>query len=1192
MYLRKLEIRGFKSFADHTEISLNPGINIIVGPNGCGKSNIVDCIRWVLGESNVRNLRGQNAEDVIFNGTDHKKALGLASVNINIDNCDHILPVDFDAVEVSRKVYRSGESEFYLNKTRVRLKDIASLFTGTGLGKKGYSIISQGELEQVLNGQAFDRRLILEEASGIIRYRQQRDEVNRRISTTSSDLERAGDILAELRSRTEDLRVKAEKARTHQNLTEEYETLEKQVMAIEYNQVKKELETKTDELSQRKAACNSMEDDIRQRESAMTHLREELTQEQKSLTSLKEEKYETDAHLNSLRSDLKICEEKIRNWRERIESCSRDEQKYSMLLKKINKDLSLAAGDLEREEQGFADRLKQVQQLQNELAGLEAEGNKYRQSFEEFVQKVSDRSVEETAITDRINTREQNIKTNKEQKERLQIHLEELSGKIENLTHDLSAFAGEQSRRINEAGLAEAELLKIEKHKDQLTTARKETEEEYQVQNREVMDFENRLSIIRSQENNYTGYSEPVRLLMQANQRGGKRLTGILGVLGNLIEVQSGLELAIETAAGRGLENVVVEQGTDAQNAIEFIKKERMGRITFLPLNMLKVQSVPKTVLKEIQTMQGVVGIASQLVKYDPLYRAAVEYLLGKVLIVSDLNESLRLYKNLKYPLRLVTLEGDIINTSGAMSGGSAKNRSLSPLKLKNEEKELIKKLEEKRRHIDDINLREKQLAEQIEQITNSYNAGQENLAQIRFQNEMLKQKISQQSRELELAQKEKEHYGQDMIKVQDVLKELNKQLLEAQKDYRGWIEQNTYYNEQLEKHKTALEIHKREYEVKKERLNSYQDQLNLKKRELDNINKNVKQLEQVKNTYFETREQAASTSEQLNRDISAQMSQIQSKGENISDLEKQFESLQHSILDAQQRERQHLAEISAQQQKLELPREKLDDLRNSMRSLEISTARIETESAICLQRWRERFNDEPPALELSKKTGRDIRLIKERINVLQQQIEDLGSVDPGSIQEFDEVSRRCEFLQNQFNDLSDARDSLATLLEETETLMVNEFNQFMTLANESFNKTFIEIFGGGEASLNLDKGNTFEAGIDINVKMPGKRTQSLNLLSGGERALTCIAFIFSLLRLRPAPFCLLDEIDASLDEINLVRFSKFLQEMANEIQFIVITHRQVTIQAAENIYGVTMPEEGVSAVLSINLSDSEIMAG
>lgn len=1192
MYLKRLEIRGFKSFADHTEINLNPGVNVIVGPNGCGKSNIVDSIRWVLGESNIRNLRGLNAEDVIFNGTDNKKALGLAMVNISIDNHDHILPVDYDEVAVARKVYRSGESEFYLNKTRVRMKDIANLFTGTGLGKKGYSIISQGELEQVLNGQAFERRLILEEASGIIRYRQQRDEVTKRIAATSSDLERAGDILAELQMRREELSIKADKARTHADLTSQCDKLERQVMAFEYGKLQKDLDNKMEELTGKKAACEDVERDIKKMQSTLTLAREELNQQRQGLINLKEKKYETNARLNTTQGDYKICKEKIKNRKERIESCVQDETKYRALLEKIDKDLGLVANDLEREVQSHAERRRQVEELQTELDTMKKEGHSSHQVFEKLSRQIAERTGQEGEMNKIIHDLEQDLKTNQEQKERVQIHLEELSGKIENLTHTVANLTSDQNQGIQEADSAQSALQTVEQQKNQIEAALKELEDEYQAINHEIMSINNRLALIISQEKNYTGYSEAVRLLMQSTRNGENKLAGILGVLGELIEVPAGLELAIETASGRGLENVVVESGRQAQIAIEYIKKQRMGRITFLPLDMLKVKAVPLQISQEMQTMEGVLGIASQLIQFNPRYYKAVEYMLGHVLVVNNLDRSLELYKKLKYSLRLVTLEGDTINVSGAMSGGNSKNRGISPLKIKNEEKALQQNLAEKQKQLKDNRSRYTRLKEELNKVVYSYNESHENLARVCFQNEMLQQQITQLSGELVKAEKEKEQYDQDMEKVQDLIKKLNVRLAEMQETYRRWVQESTSFSEKMEKQKTALDIHKREYEVKKERLSSYQDQLNLKKRELDNIHKNINQLEQIKKSYLETLEQAAAMKSQLITEIEQQTDRLRSIKAEIATMQEQFASLERSIAAAQQKERAYQEQITDMQKELELPTDKIDSLRNSIRNLEITMARMETELAGYMGRWQERFGGEMPTDDLTILTAKDIRENKRRITLLHEQIEDLGTVDPGSIKEYEEVSERCDFLDKQFNDLIDARSSLAALLAETEQLMVKDFRQFMMLANQSFNKTFQEIFGGGEAGLDLDKGNAFEAGIEINVKMPGKRSQSLNLLSGGERALTCIAFIFALLRLRPAPFCLLDEIDASLDEINLVRFSKFLQDMAKEIQFIVITHRQVTIQSGENVYGVTMPEEGISAILSINLGDEESIAG
>lgn len=1190
MFLKRLEIRGFKSFADHTEINLNPGVNIIVGPNGCGKSNIVDSIRWALGESNIRNLRGMSAEDIIFNGTDNKKALGLALVNLCIDNRDHVLPVDYDEVVVGRKVYRSGESEFYLNQTKVRMKDIANLFTGTGLGKKGYSIISQGELEQVLNGQAFERRLILEEASGIIKYRQQRDEVNRRIAATSSDMERAADLLAELQTRRDELSIKAQKALAYANLAEECEHLEKAVMSFEWGKLRKDVYIKKQELAEKIAACQNAELNLAELQKSLALATEELNRERLLLSNLKDTRYETNTRLNSLRSEYKLYEEKVKNAKERIESCLQDENKYRTLLENINSDLKLAVNDLEREEQSHQQRCRQVNELEIELDGMRQQGYNSSQALARMQAQIKARNREEADIRQTITLLEQELKANQEQKERVQIHIEELISKIDNIKATLTSLTTDYEQYVKEASAAKSMLHNIEKRKGELEARAQELDNEYKSINGEIMSLDNRLAIIKSHEQSYTGYSEAVRLFMQSTRRGENKLTGIIGVMGELIKVPPGLETAIETAAGRGLENIVTENGRQAQKAIEYIKRQRMGRITFLPLDMLKVQSVSQQI-KDIQGVNGVIGLASQLVEYNPRYQKAVEYLLGRVLVVANLDRSLELYKQLKYSLRLVTLEGDTINASGAMSGGNSKHRGISPLQLKNEENNLKQKREEKQHQLEKNRSEQSRIGKELLDTAQSYNETYENLTRLQFQSDMLHQQIIQLSTDLAKSQDEKVQHEQSRQEAGEFIKEIETRLAAEQERYELWLKEGTSFSEEMERLKTASDLHQREYEVKKERLNSYQDQLNLKKRELDNMHKNINQLEQIKKSYAETLEQNAAMRAQLSQDITQNTERLDRVLAETKLMQERLESLQKSLETAQQKEQEHMEQIALLQQEIKHPARIIEELRSYIRNQEISIARLETELDGFEGRWQDKFACGLPTGEEAL-SAKEIREYKRRISLLHQEMEELGVVDPGSIKDYEEVTQRCTFLESQFNDLNNARDSLNALLEETEHLMVKEFRQFMQLASQSFNKTFKDIFGGGEAGLTIDKGSAFEAGIEINVKMPGKRSQSLNLLSGGERALTCIAFIFALLRLRPAPFCLLDEIDAALDETNLVRFSRFLRDMSREIQFIVITHRQVTIQSGENVYGVTMPEEGISAVLSINLSDAETMAG
>lgn len=1191
MYLKRLEIKGFKSFADSTEICLRPGINIIVGPNGCGKSNIVDAIRWVIGETNIRHLRGQKSEDVIFNGTDSKKALGMAYVEITVDNSDRILPVDYSEVNLVRKIFRSGESEFYLNKSKVRLKDITQLFMGTGLGKKGYSIISQGELEQVLNGSSLDRRLILEEASGIIKYRQQRDDTTKRIQATGNDLIRLNDIIVELEKRQIEVRNKALKAQQYLKIAGELGELEKKVLLAEITRQEKDLLNKTSLLESKRDELNKQIGELKLQEVRLKNEEENLQNNHKRVNELVNTRHEYETQIASMNSEIRLCEERVKGNLERIKTAESDEKKYTDMLKKLEQELKHNITDFEEQESRYTDLLNSFEKVNVSVKELEHTIESCQVSFEDKKGGVFKQIKYESEIKDVILKKDEQLKKAEEKKERLSIHIEAIREEYSQQIKQCREI--EKLNQVTEQEIIknEALLTQLNDQKTALLTSLKTFEDKNKDLNDKYIQIKTKLSSIQDMQKNMVGYSHGVKSILGMARKG--RLHGIMGLMGEIIDVPSGMELAIDIAVGKALENVVTQTVEQARHAIEYLKSGRLGRVTFLPLDILKVQTTPRDVIQKVGQIDGVLGIGAKLINYDQRFTKAVEYLLGRVLVVEDMEKGIQVFKLIKYPFRIVTLDGELINVSGALTGGQKVSYQSSPLQRRGEEKKLCEMQHKYEIAIDKNSKETENLHAELTKIEENITQCREKLMESRFAYDMQAKQIETIRNEVTNRQKDRDENLQQILRLNAEIEELELDIAELNRQQREMQKDNEVLNEELNGLKEKIDAQKHEYALQNERRHSYKEQLDIKKRELDSIKKNATQFEQVRNSYQQSQQDAQKLNSRLQNEINVQNSRVQAINNIITTKGDELKITKSDIIALQEKQRLHKENIERISEELIPIRGSISGLENNIRNMEIAIARTETELEGFKAKWWEKFNSDVPQVEGELIIGAKLRDKKKTIAILQGQIEEIGSVDINSINEYEEITERFNFISKQYEDLIQAKNSLEVLLGETEKLMYKDFTHFFLLASESFKKTFREMFGGGEACLKLESGeNRLETGVDFEVKMPGKKAQLLNLLSGGERALTCIAFIFSLLQLKPAPFCLLDEIDAALDETNLIRLSKFLSAMSGNIQYIVITHRQTTIETGDHIYGITMPEKGVSSVLTINLAEAENMAG
>lgn len=1189
MYLKKLEIKGFKSFAENTELLLEPGINVIVGPNGCGKSNIADAIRWVLGEANVRHLRGQKNEDIIFNGTDKQKAQSMAMVDMTIDNACGELPVDYREVTIGRRLFRNGESEYLLNKSKVRMKDIVGLFTGTGLGKRGYSLIGQGELEQVLNGQPFDRRLILEEASGNIKYRMQRDEVKQRLTTSLQDLQRVNDIMGEMEIHVAELGKKAVRAKKHMELQEQFETLDRQLIAAEIKDSRQSLTEKTEELNRKKTSGQMTRQNLEDLNARLTAAQQEAAACRMKLEEIKDEKYQLEAELGHNEADIKLIGERIKNSQERLENALLDADKYSRMLETLNADLKKHQDNMQLEEQLWQQRYLAFEQLNEEIIALDEKIQAEGILFEKKRLLIFEEAQMESQLRNNLISSEERLKQSREKKERLQLRWEESRARIKQAEEKLLMLQQQKQAGSDHLRELKKQLGEIQQQYQTTSAQLEKMEAQEQTLKRTIGDLENKLLGLQDLERKLHGYSEGVKAILEAKARGEGNLQGIKDLMGRIIDVPAGMETAIEAAVGKGLENIVTASMEDAREAIYMLKRKGLGRVTFLPLDGLRVQKLDSRLVQELERKEGVLGLASRLLSYDPQYEKAVEYMLGRVLVVSDLDRGMQVYRQLKIPLRIVSLDGEMINVSGAMTGGSSTGRSsISPLKRKAEARKLQQQLTEHSARLEQIRQDRQNLSTAVKSWEEKLKDGRNQIAKTEFQIDLIQKELAGTSDGLAKETDANLLNKQDIEIQQTYISAFSKEIAQTQQQLVQHAELSSESAQELEQIKASLEDKRRQYDILLERVRSRQEQLDMKTQELESLKKNMKQFMEVKNSYEQSVNESGKLQIRLQQDIKRQQELSQRSQQITLGQKNQIKAL-HSTYESQQEiHSRYVQDIEILHEQVDSRQEQYNRLSEEMRLAEMRILRLEMEYETARQRWQEKYSGlEPTDYERSMSLGEQ-RRSRQQADLLKQEIELLGAVDLESINEHRELNARLEFLQQQSSDILEAREALEKLLLETEKTMAKNFSQFLLLANESFKRTCQEIFGGGEANLVLEKdGDYLATGVDIEVKLPGKRSQSLNLLSGGERALTCIAFIFSLLRLRPAPFCLLDEIDAALDETNLSRFTDFLKGMANEIQFIVITHRQSTIEAGSSLFGVTMPEKGVSAILSLNLEES-----
>ncbi|ADG82908.1 chromosome segregation protein SMC [Thermincola potens] len=1184
MYLKRLEIQGFKSLADRTELYFNPGITAVVGPNGSGKSNISDAIRWVLGEQSAKILRGAKMEDVIFSGSDKRKPVGMAEVTLTLDNSTGIFPVEYSEVTVTRRVFRSGESEFFINKTPCRLKDIHELFMDTGIGKEGYSIIGQGKIDEILSSKSEDRRLIIEEAAGIVKYKNRKLQAARKLEDTEQNMVRINDIIAELENQVGPLEEQANRAKTYIGYKEELDKLEINLAVHQLTDQKDRLETLTGEEAKLRQDIIALETEVRKTDSEIEELKHHLHLTNEDINNLQQDIFEKSSAIEKLEADIRINGERNKNLKERQERLQAEINELSGKQAAIREQ---SRGEMESYEKlvhNIRTMETELAELEAQLRELEADNRSKIDDIEQAKGEIIDTLNETAALNNRLHALEAEEKSLQKRREQLVTLIKDVSADRQQILATLESLNISIRETEDELSSAETKIKDIAAKINENSVKIQDVTREFNNLTEEKQKLASKLKALEEMEQDYEGYHKGVREILKAGKQ--KKLAGICGVVAELLNVPKKYEIAVEVALGGALQFIVTRTDNDAKAAINFLRKCNAGRATFLPLNTVKAKELRSS--DKILKAKGCVGIAAELVTFDREYEPAVKSLLGNIIVAEDIDTALQIAKDNEFGFKVVTLDGDVVNPGGSLTGGSYNKSRSNLLGRKREIEELagaIAVLQVQVKAVQDkeaaLQKEKEKLTGELESIKESQQVGQLRIAGLKAEMEQVKIQKSKLEQSLEV-------YEMEVAQLDERLKEV----LTQNGEITGKIQQLKIRHDELNKRVAesqqdfaSLEVHRNEVTGK----------VTAKKIELARLRQEEiscrQTLDRVRQEIDELAGQIRVKSEEIDF-IGRQEGNIAVEN---SKLEKLITTLVEEKMGMEERisalknHRDHLAgQIELKETSAKNANRQFASLQNQIHSLEVKKTKLEAEMENEQNKLLEEFGLTYEEALLQKTEISSKREAQARIKELKSLIADLGAVNLAAIEEFEKVSERYNFLKAQYADLEEARVSLYKVISEMDQIMSKRFCKAYEEINENFRRVFTELFGGGHAELQMtDKENILETGVEIIAQPPGKKPQHLSLLSGGERALTAISLLFAVLMVKPSPFCVLDEIEASLDEANVDRYAAFLRKFSKQTQFIVVTHRKGTMEAADVLYGVTIDDTGVSKMVSMKLADA-----
>ncbi|WP_168198264.1 chromosome segregation protein SMC [Crassaminicella thermophila] len=1185
MYLKKIEIHGFKSFADKTEIEFEKGVTGIVGPNGSGKSNISDAVRWVLGEQSAKTLRGSRMEDIIFAGTTQRKPLGMAEVSLTLDNESNKLGVDFSEVTVTRRVYRSGESEYYINKSLCRLKDIKEIFMDTGVGVDGYSIIGQGKIDDILNNKSGNRRILFEEAAGIVKYRNRKEESEKKLENTNQNLIRLDDIISELKLRIEPLKAQSKKAKTYLELQGELKDLEVNLFIHEIETLKYDIEALKEQKQIILEQLNRFLDDKKEVEKKYQHYKREIESLDESINQLQNNIFETIHLIEKKEGEYCLCNEKVLNITENtvrlnneIREIEENKRKLLIQVDEIKKEIENENDILNENKKTLQNKVQKLNKISSVLQEKEEDMERSKGNVIEILNTVATKKSEINslnALQNNIIKRQNKIK---EEKSNIQEKKNLIEKEKTNIIKEIKNISDEFESLKNERDFVESEIRNLE-------NINKQAKEKEESLKQRIQEKQTRKKLLEEMEKEYEGFNKSVKNTLIHTKKNKNLGKGILGVVAEIIDVPKGFEISIEVALGSAMQNIVCETTNDANRVINYLKKNKLGRVTFLPMDRFENKIFHhKDNFKDIQ---GFLGFAKDIISFSNDYEKILNYLLGRVVLVDKIENGIILSKKVGNKYKIVSLDGDIINPGGAITGGSYHSKTLNILSRKRE-------IEEIESNLNDLNIQYKR---QIRYILENEKKIDELKLKLSNKESLLKEKeialINNENTKNQL-EKDLKNYLENIRRIDLELEQLDidKNEIDKKLEIRKKEIEVLEANEKEIQNKVSYS--KSIYEVEKEQ----KEEIN---KEVINLKIKIASLEQKNENMRQNLDSIISKLKELENSKNNKQKEIDAFLKNKDFFLKQLNKLKIEIKDADILKKQCEFNLTQEKSKKERVYKNYEDieiklkringtiaeLQDSQHKIEVRLTRLEMQQeSYCNKLWETYEISYTEAIKY-KKENMNLTEISKRIKILKKKIKDLGSVNTNAIEEYKEVMERYEFLTTQKEDLIAAIDTLKKVIKEMESIMKTKFIDCFQQIKENFNEVFKKLFGGGKAEIKLeDEENILLSSIEIIAQPPGKKLQNLSLLSGGERALTAIALLFAILKVKPTPFCILDEIEAALDEANVYRYADFLKEFSKETQFIVVTHRKGTMESADALYGVTMQEHGVSKLVSVKLTE------
>ena len=1181
MYLKRLELQGFKSFADKTILELMPGITSVIGPNGSGKSNISDAIRWVLGEQSMKSLRGAKSLDVIFAGTQNRKSLGFAEASLVFDNSDGKLPIEYTEVTVTRKIYRSGETGYFINKVPCRLKDVLELFMDTGIGKDGYSIIGQGKIDEILSNKSEDRRHIFEEAAGIVKYRIRKQESEKKLEHTKLNLLRINDILAEIEGNLGPLQVQSDKAKKYLNLREELKNIEIGLFVYNIAKYKESLEEIIKDIDIMQTQCNEEEGKLERVKILKEELKssiDEITEEIENMSNLG---FESQKEIEVLNSDINVAKTRITNNEE-------NSQRFEKEISEQNDRIRELKEELEQKE-AKKDNLKENKQK------FEKELNEKQEELEKLTQKLSTKELE-------IERYKKTVEENTDKKYELQsdsntqdINYQNYEKRQNQIKQEMQSTISElDSTRLVKEDISK-EFYEIENKRNKAQKTLGETAKQREDANKKIKDYENninslsndvrikesKLKFLIETEKEKEGYIKSVKSLLKDCENVKELGKGMHGVLANIIEVPENLETAIEMCLGASLQNIVTETEEDAKRLVEYLRKNNLGRASFLPITSVKGKKLDK--IKGNET--GVVGIASDLVKYSKKYEQIILNLLGRTVIVDNMDTAIKVAKQNGYTFRIVTVEGDLINPSGAITGGSVMKKTVNILGRGKEIEKLQKEIETLKLKIQKLENEKEEFEESIEGILELVSNLERELQEIEIDYATKKQKVlsideniqklenrlNKLKQEQTNLEQSKTEALQNKEKIQNEIGEIiskNEELSKIITEFAELNKDDQKYIDDLNFDITNLKISVTSFDESEASIQEIQERIN---QELNNSNISIenkqRQIEQI-----------VIENQNLQKTIEEKLAQIEEVKDKVKNSSSKIEELKKERTEKN-------SKLSKQEDEITSKFKVIEDLKGQLVKLDVKKSKIDEDINTIINKMWEEYEITPNTAGEYQKPE-NVQLTQRRVNQLRTEIRELGSVNVDSIEEYKNLKDRYDFMSEQRLDLENTMAQLRKIINDMTQIMKDQFNEKFKIINKNFGEVFAELFGGGKAEVKLeDESNILECGIEITVQPPGKKLQNMMLLSGGEKAFTAIALLFAILKINPAPFCVLDEIEAALDDVNVFRYAEYLKKFTEHTQFLVITHRKGTMEAADTVYGVTMEESGISKLLSMKLN-------